>query len=113
LPERLFRRPEPHLRRLLQRREALGEPEQNNETDDGKNWGHGDLIFLVIVLIEIILLKIRVVVARAIAVIVAPVAISANRTGDHDSIFWRRTNCFLSYVCITFGGKIEMGQIYL
>jgi hypothetical protein len=51
LPPGLFRRDvESHrARRALERREALRDPVQDDETDDGKNRGHGgDLIFFVI-----------------------------------------------------------------
>ena len=102
-----------HLRILLDRHKALGKQIKNPKAEYGKDCRHGggliffglDIIFIVVVLIvvEIFVIIAVGVVAPAIAGIpIAPVAVIANRTIDHGSIFERWAKCFLSYVGITF-----------
>ena len=98
-----------HLRILLYRHKALGKPIQDQKAEYGKDWRHGGgliffgldvIIFVIVVQIVVVIIPV-IFVARAIAIVVAPVAIGTNRAIDHVFIFERRRNCFLSYVCIT------------
>ena len=102
-----------HLRILLDRHKALGKQIKNPKAEYGKDCRHGggliffglDIIFIIVVLILVeifVIITIGVMTPTIAGIPIAPIAVVANRTIDHDSIFERRTKCFLSYVGITF-----------
>jgi hypothetical protein len=100
LPKSFLRRLETERPITFHGRHAARHDIQRDESSDGKDRVHGLIFFVIgffIVVVQIafdIIEFVHGVMARAIAVVIAPVAIGTNRADDHDSILERLSKSF-------------------
>jgi hypothetical protein len=92
LPKRFLRRLEPEQPVALKQRHPARHDVERDETSNDEDWVHGSIFFVIEVIVVFVQIVFDIVefvhrvVARAIAIFIAPVAMGAYRADDHDSM---------------------------